>query len=164
MESFAEIAYPPLPVKGELVSYALLELVSNSLRAHRERGVGEPVRVGIEARDKELSVTILDAGRGFDPSRLPYKLDEPVDRIDLMGAAFAAYRERYGGSRFGMGIYVAKTVFPRFQLSFVDRENKPCPWYSGAVRGTRIDLGLPILSPGLARRELDPVTELEAAP
>jgi len=114
------------------------------VRAHREKAVAEEVRVGFSAGGGELSVTILDAGRGFDPTLLPYDLEAPPDSIDLLGDSFAEYRERHGGSRFGMGLYIAKRTFPRFRLSFVDREGRPCPWFSGSVKGTRIDLAAPL--------------------
>jgi anti-sigma regulatory factor (Ser/Thr protein kinase) len=144
VDTFGEIGYPSLPVNSELISFALLELVSNSIRAHRERKVADPVAVKLEAADEEFRATVLDAGRGFDPGRLPYDLFAPVSEVDIMSDSFASYREEHGGSRFGMGLYVAKKTFPRFSLQFVDAQEQPCPWFSGAVRGTRIELGLPL--------------------
>jgi anti-sigma regulatory factor (Ser/Thr protein kinase) len=146
VDTFGEIGYPSLPVNSELISFALLELVSNSIRAHRERKVADPVAVRLEAADEEFRATVLDAGRGFDPSRLPYDLFAPASDVDIMSDSFAAYREEHGGSRFGMGLYVAKKTFSRFSLQFVDAQEQPCPWFSGAVRGTRIELGLPFAS------------------
>lgn len=162
VDSFAEIAYPRLAVSRELVSFALLELVSNSVRAHREKAVAEEVRVGFVAGGGELRVTILDAGRGFDPTLLPYDLEAPPDSIDLLGDSFAEYRERHGGSRFGMGLYIAKRTFPRFRLSFVDREGRPCPWFSGSVKGTRIELAAP-LAPPAPEAPRPPLVRLAAA-
>lgn len=144
VDTFGEIGYPSLPINSDLVSFALLELVSNSIRAHRERMVAEPVAVTLDVASEELRATVLDSGRGFDPSRLPYDLAAPVSDVDIMSEDFAAYREIHGGSRFGMGLYVAKKTFPRFSLEFVDAQDQPCPWFSGAVKGTRIELGLPL--------------------
>jgi anti-sigma regulatory factor (Ser/Thr protein kinase) len=144
VDTFGEIEYPRLPVNSDLVSFALLELVSNSIRAHREQRVTEPVAVTLNAAGEEFHVVVLDSGRGFDPSRLPYDLAAPVTDVDIMGDAFAAYRDVHGGSRFGMGLYVAKKTFPRFSLEFVDAHEQPCPWFSGAIKGTRIELGLPL--------------------
>jgi sensor histidine kinase regulating citrate/malate metabolism len=144
VDSFSEIGYPPLPVNPELVSFALLELVSNSIRAHREKGVPDKVNVSLRAEGGLLRATVLDAGRGFDPSLLPYDLDAAPDDVDIMSDGFSSYRQRHGGSRFGMGIYVAKKTFRSFSLCFVDSQSSPCPWFSGKVRGTRIELALPL--------------------
>lgn len=167
VDSFAEVGYPPLAAKADIVSFALLELVSNSMRAHRERGIGEPVKVSFNAAGSELGISVLDSGRGFDPRLLPYDLDAPVETVDLLSDSFAEYQRRYGGSRFGMGLYVAKKTFPRFSLSFVDRSDRSCPWFSGLVKGTRIDLGLPIVESGAAPplgargESADPADEVE---
>ncbi|MCK7460796.1 MAG: ATP-binding protein [Sphingobacterium sp.] len=56
--------------------------LSNSMQAHRERGVREEVELRYAIADNRLSIEILDSGRGFDPGRLPYRLDSPLDRID----------------------------------------------------------------------------------
>jgi anti-sigma regulatory factor (Ser/Thr protein kinase) len=155
VEDFATLRFPPIGVNHDLVGFALLELISNSIRAHLEHGVTEPVSVSFAAGAEGLSVTVLDAGRGFNPSLLPYDLAAPVDSIDLMGEAFMAYREKNSNRRFGMGIYSVKKIFPRFSLDFVDREGRSCPWFAGAVRGTRIDLGISYVdaASGLASNE-----------
>ncbi len=142
VEDFGTLRFPPIGVNHDLIGFALLELISNSIRAHRERSVLEPVMVTFTASDEELAITVLDAGRGFNPSLLPYDLEASIDTVDLMGDAFAAYRDRNGNRRFGMGIYSVKKIFPRFSLTFIDRAGQPCPWYSGIVKGTRIDLGI----------------------
>lgn len=144
VDNFGEIFWPPLPVNPELVSFALLELVSNSIRAHREKGVTESVKVELQADEGELRATILDAGRGFDPSLLPYDLCAGVETINVMSEEFSNYRDIHEGKRFGMGLYVARKTFKRFVLNFVDSQETPCPWFSGKVKGTRIDLALPI--------------------
>jgi anti-sigma regulatory factor (Ser/Thr protein kinase) len=168
VDNFAEIGYPSLPVNPELVSFAILELVSNSIRAHREKGVAEPVCVGLRTESGRFLATVQDAGRGFDPSLLPYDLDSRPEEVDVMSDEFSSYRQRHAGSRFGMGIYVAKKTFRDFRLGFVDASSQPCPWFSGKVKGTVIELGLPLVaSPtdgeGEEIAELETVGNLEEA-
>lgn len=169
VDNFAEIGYPPLPVNPELVSFAILELVSNSIRAHRERGVAEPVMVDLRAEEGRFRAIVQDSGRGFDPSLLPYDLAARPEEVDVMSGCFVTYRELHEGSRFGMGLYVAKKTFRDFRLDFVDGASAPCPWFSGKVRGTRIELGLPLVaspSPDLPAElveDLEPVGTVEEA-
>lgn len=167
MDNFAEIGYPSLPVNPELVSFAILELVSNSIRAHREKGVTEPVKVDLCTEAGQFRATVKDSGRGFDPSLLPYDINSKPEDVDVMSDEFSTYRQRHAGSRFGMGIYVAKKTFRDFRLSFVDSSSRPCPWFSGKVRGTVIELGLPLVGPppaggGAAYADFaEPLGELE---
>lgn len=145
VDDFNDISYPPTAVNPELLSFAILELVSNSIRAHREKGIDEEVKVTLLVDSGEFHATILDSGRGFDPTKLPYDLDARPECVDVMSESFIEYRELHGGSRFGMGLYVAKKTFREFRLSFVDGQGKACPWFSGMVKGTKVDLGLPIV-------------------
>jgi hypothetical protein len=39
-----------------------------------------------------------------------------------------------------MGLLVARKTFPRFELIFLDQEDRPVPWESGRVAGTLIHL------------------------
>lgn len=85
-----------------------------------------------------------------------------------MSDQFSSYRQRHAGSRFGMGIYVAKKTFRDFHLGFVDASSQPCPWFSGKVKGTVIELGLPLIprpadGDGEAMAELEMVGNLEEA-
>lgn len=162
VDQFGEIAYPDLRLNPELVSFAILELVSNSIRAHKERGIADEVQVTLAMEEGEFRVTVTDSGRGFDPGRLPYDLDAPAETVDVMSEAFLEYRERYGSTRFGMGLYVAKKTFPRFRLRFVDGGGNSCPWYSGMVKGTRIDLAYP-LGGGDGVEDIEAVATLEEA-
>jgi anti-sigma regulatory factor (Ser/Thr protein kinase) len=150
VDNFSEISWPSLPINPELISFALLELVSNSIRAHREKGITEPVRVDLRTDSQELRASVIDAGRGFDPSVLPYDITAGVETVNVMGDAFTAYRDMHEGRRFGMGLYVARKTFRRFNLYFVDSQENPCPWFSGKVKGTRIDLALPIVAAPLS--------------
>ena len=146
VDAVRSVKLPPLPLNSELAAFSVLELLSNSIRAHRERGVQEDVELRFSICDNRLLIEILYSGRGFDPRRLPYRLDSPPDSIDPRSETFAEYRLRHGYGRFGMGLLAARKTFPAFTLTFVDRDRSPCPWYSGMVRGTRIVLSAPLAS------------------
>ena len=163
VDAVRSVKLPPLPLNEELAAFSVLELLSNSIRAHRERGVREDVELRYSISDNRLKIEILDSGRGFDPGRLPYRLDSPPDSIDPRSETFTEYRLRYGNGRFGMGLLAARKTFPAFSLSFVDRDLSPCPWYSGMVRGTRIVLSAPLASEAWAEdlEELPPAEEEE---
>jgi len=146
VDAVRSVKLPPLPLNSELAAFSVLELLSNSIRAHRERGVREEVELRYSISDNRLQIEILDSGRGFDPNRLPYPLDIPPDRIDPRSEMFAEYRLKHGNGRFGLGLLAARKTFPGFSLSFIDRHRSPCPWYSGMVRGTRVVLSAPLAS------------------
>jgi anti-sigma regulatory factor (Ser/Thr protein kinase) len=155
VDAVRSVKLPPISVNAELAAFSVLELLSNSMRAHRERGVQDDVSLCYTLGQDKLEIEILDAGRGFDPSRLPYRLDDPPSRVDPTSEAFTEYRIAHGNGRFGMGLLAARRTFPVFSLSFVDRELKPCPWFSGMVRGTRIVLAAPLVSGGPVSENLD---------
>jgi len=144
LKSFSEIRYPDTEIADEQITFAILELVSNSIRAHQERKTNESVIVEFRCEEDTLKVGIQDAGGGFDPKGLPYSFDEPVSSLDMMSPAFISYRERHDFQRFGMCLVAVRKVFPRFRLAFIDREMKPVEWPSGCIVGTRIDLELPL--------------------
>ncbi len=150
LKSFSDLKFPDSDVADEQITFAILELVANSIRAHQERNTEEDVIVEFRCRDDALQVGILDAGGGFDPSGLPYSFEEPVTAIDLMSPAFMSYRERFGNQRFGMGLVAVRKVFPRFRLVFVDCMKNPVEWPSKVIVGTRIDLELPLGAYGRA--------------
>lgn len=139
------VRLPSVPVNADLAAFSVLELLSNSIRAHRERGILEDVRLRYVLIGARLEIEILDAGRGFDPSRLPYRLDDPPNDVDPTSRSFVEYRVAYGNGRFGMGLLAARRMFPDFSLTFVDKALRPCPWFSGKVRGTRVILSAPLV-------------------
>ena len=122
----------------ENVKFAVLELISNSLRAHRERRVEERVHTVLRFEDGHLTVTIRDFGGGFDPSSLPYDLEGDAQAVDLNGPTFQEYQKRNSFQRFGMGLLVARRVFPSFSLVFLDIAGRQVRWGEGAVSGTFI--------------------------
>ena len=139
---FEAMRFPVSGVPDDRISFAILELVSNSMRAHEERGSAEPITVRIWVDGRRLLATVSDRGGGFDPARLPYAIDANVETLDLMSPAFIAYRERYGNSRFGMGLVAVRKIFPIFSLKFVDSCDDELSWPSPEIEGTTILLGL----------------------
>ncbi|TFG60753.1 MAG: ATP-binding protein, partial [Spirochaetales bacterium] len=94
--------------KQEHIMYAVLELVNNSLRAHREQSVRKPIHIVFSCNEEDLHIEIRDSGGGFNPAKLPYDLNAPVDMIDTNNESFQTYRERFNYKRFGIGLYIAK--------------------------------------------------------
>ena len=136
------LTIPDSPHDDEHTRYAVLELINNSLRAHREKGVREKIRTEYRVEDDTLEITITDKGGGFDPASLPYDLKDPVDDVDTNGNRFQEYREQNQYKRFGMGILVARRLFPTFSISFYDSDGNDVPYDADEVEGTRIDMGL----------------------
>jgi anti-sigma regulatory factor (Ser/Thr protein kinase) len=127
----------------ENVKFAVLELISNSLRAHRERRVEEQVLTVLRYEDGQLTVTIRDFGGGFDPYSLPYDLQGDVRAVDPNSSRFQEYQKRNDFQRFGMGLLVARRVFPNFSLVFLDATGHPVRWGEGMVSGTFIRMSTP---------------------
>jgi anti-sigma regulatory factor (Ser/Thr protein kinase) len=137
-----EIRIPPTPVSDEHIRFAILELLNNSIRAHREKEEKRDISVDMTVSDGRLVVAIRDYGGGFDPGRLPYELDADPASLDLQSAPFEDYQKRNGYKRFGMGIYVAKKTFHEFRLMFLDTQDRPAPWAPGKIVGTLITLAV----------------------
>jgi signal transduction histidine kinase len=135
---FNDISLPESPIDDNLIRVSLLEVVSNSLRAHREHGILDPIFVEIIGFNRVVTIRVEDKGRGFIPPRLPYSLTDRIEDIDLMSVPFKRYREKHKNQRFGMGLYIARKTFHRFDLDFIDRVGQVVPWFSGRVAGTRI--------------------------
>ena len=142
VRTIESITIPPVRVSPEHVRFAVLELINNSVRAHRETGETRSVSIDLTVADSRLVVAIRDFGGGFDPGRLPYPLDADPKELDVHSPAFEEYQQRHGYKRFGMGIYVAKKTFDDFRLVFLDRNDRPVPWAPGACAGTLITLAV----------------------
>jgi anti-sigma regulatory factor (Ser/Thr protein kinase) len=138
------IRIPPTRVNNEHIRFAILELLNNSIRAHREKREPRDICVDLGITDGMLVVSIRDFGGGFDPRRLPYDLAADPITLDLHSAPFEAYQKQNGYKRFGMGIYVAKKTFEEFRLAFLDEQDHACPWQPGRVVGTLITLALTV--------------------
>ena len=150
IRTLGEIQIPPTRVNNEHIRFAVLELLNNSIRAHREKKESRDILVDLTVADGRLVVAIRDFGGGFDPKRLPYDLDADPATLDLQSPSFEDYQKRNGYKRFGMGIYVAKKTFSEFRLVFLDTRDRPSPWTSGGVVGTLITLAVQTQGPGTA--------------
>ena len=136
------LTIPDSPHDDEHTRYAMLELINNSLRAHREKGITEKIRTELVVKDRDLGISITDRGGGFDISGLPYDLGESVNEIDTNSGRFQMYREKKQYKRFGIGLSVARRLFPEFRISFYNDDGSEVPYTPGGVTGTRIDMGL----------------------
>jgi anti-sigma regulatory factor (Ser/Thr protein kinase) len=136
------IVLPPVRVNEEHVRFAVLELLNNSIRAHREKGEQRDISIDLTISDGRLVVTIRDFGGGFDTGKLPYALEDDPSRLDLHSREFEEYQRRNGFKRFGMGIYVAKKTFDDFRLVFLDDRDRPMSWRPGETAGTLITLSV----------------------
>jgi anti-sigma regulatory factor (Ser/Thr protein kinase) len=127
-----EVSFNGSTRNDEQAVYAILELISNSLRAHREKKIREKIVLKIHTDGERVLVKLKDKGGGFDPSHLPYDINLPVEEIDPVSESFDSYRQKHDYKRFGMGLLLARKIFPGFKLSFVDE--------NGMVQGTIVDL------------------------
>lgn len=134
------VRYKECRLTTEQVNYAVLELLNNSLRAHRTRGVQDPIHLHFIMTSEGLKVYLRDRGGGFDVGSLPYRLNENPADIDVHSTAFEEYRKRHGYARFGLGIYLAKKTFPFFSLNFLDSNGDRIEWQPDRTDGTEIIL------------------------
>jgi hypothetical protein len=138
LQTLQSIRFPDFIGNAENIKYAVLELISNSLRAHKEKKVDKQVKAVFRAGDSRIDVEVKDFGGGFDPDNLPYPLEAPVDTIDQTSDEFARYQKKHKYLRFGMGLLITKKTFPFFQVMFFDEQEKPVRWGQGVVKGTVI--------------------------
>jgi anti-sigma regulatory factor (Ser/Thr protein kinase) len=125
----------------ENIRYSLLELVNNSIRAHKERQEKGNILLRFSMTDEELIITLQDMGGGFSKKNLPYDLDQEVQNIDINNQNFLEYREKHGYHRFGMGLFITKKTFDSFILKFVDMEDNLMDDYvKDCTKGTYIEL------------------------
>jgi hypothetical protein len=87
------IVIPPVRVSAEHLRFAVLELLNNSVRAHREKGEARSISVDMTVAEAGMVVAIRDFGGGFDPQRLPYDLDADPATLDLHSPAFEGVPE-----------------------------------------------------------------------
>jgi anti-sigma regulatory factor (Ser/Thr protein kinase) len=138
LEELSLMELEGIEAEKDRIIYALIELITNSMRAQRERLRFSPISLEISARDGSYHFRIRDSGGGFDPRALPYDIDLPPSSVSVDDPKFHAYREAHAFSRFGMGIHIARLTFDDFDLSFIDKDGTRLPWYSGRVWGTSI--------------------------
>jgi hypothetical protein len=139
---FHSIEMPRARVRVENIRFAILELVNNSLRAHRDKGEDRDILVSLTVAGCRLSVVIRDDGGRFDPGRLPHDITADPAALDLHSAPFEEYQGRKGCKRFRMEIAVARKTFDSFHLQFLDERSMPSPFVPGRIVGTLITLEL----------------------
>ena len=150
IHTFDSIDMPPTRVSVENIRFAILELVNNSLRAHRERSEARDILIDLTVAGGRLCIAIRDFGGGFDPAKLPYDIEANPATLDLHSRPFQEYQQRNGYTRFGMGIFVAKKTFDHFHLQFLDERDMPSPFLQGRIVGTLITLDLRMAGDGTA--------------
>ena len=62
LQTLESIRFPDFVRNAENIKYAVLELISNSLRAHRERRVDRQVMAVFRAGDSKIEVEVKDFG------------------------------------------------------------------------------------------------------
>jgi anti-sigma regulatory factor (Ser/Thr protein kinase) len=158
LDTLEQLALPDMSCKADHVKYAVLEMINNSLRAHRLSRRPDPIEVIFELEPALLRVRILDKGPGFDPRNLPFSLDSDPYAIDLNAEVFQEYRKRNNYERFGMGLPLAMRTFDSFELAFLDDAGREVPWeswQSGNVRGTAITVTKALLGNGQQEKPAD---------
>ncbi len=134
------IHLPDYGIDYDNMKYAVMELLNNSLRAHREKRVNKAIITTFNSFNSHLTINIKDYGGGFDPGKLPYDLEKDHQKINPQSSSFMEYREKYNYLRFGMGLLLVRRTFPYFDLSFFDNYEKQVKWESGEAEGTIIRL------------------------
>ncbi len=140
LKEFNMLYFTDIGAEMEHIRYAVLELVNNSIRAHKERNVNDRIILNFMMQPEALQIKITDAGGGFDTAGLPYDIHDDVSQIDLNNEAFQAYREKHGYNRFGMGLLVTKRTFHDFSITFYDARGEQESWKAGETIGTIITM------------------------
>ncbi len=135
-----EIEFIGCTLPSEHIIYSVLELLNNSLRAHRDKNIREPILLQFRACSQGFEIFIQDWGGGFDIHSLPYDLHSDLEQIDIHDKSFEKYRQRHNYQKFGLGLYLARRTFPSFSLIFFDSGENEVNWGEGTVEGTRIRL------------------------
>ena len=128
------------PISSEHITYSVLELLNNSLRAQREKNSSEPILLKFQEIQEGFNIYLRDWGGGFDINPLPYDINAQVDKIDIHNKDFEEYRQAHEYLRFGLGLYLARKTFPYFSLSFINPYEEPVEWNPELTAGTVIEL------------------------
>ena len=139
LKNLNNIELPHEETEANHVKNGVLELINNSLRAHREKQISDPIIVSFKyEKEGNLIVQIIDYGKGFDPKTLPCSLDEDPNNIDFNSKKFKEYQKKNNNLRFGMGLNLVRKIFNTFTLIFFDKNKKPIEWEPEKVWGTII--------------------------
>lgn len=142
LATLRDIKLPETSIDQEQIMFSVLELINNSLRAHREKKIIDDISLLFAVDVTSLKISVQDHGGGFDPEKLPYNLGQDINEVDLHDERFQKYRESNSFKRFGMGLYITKKTFDYFSLSFLDFHGEFTAWHPEKVKSTRIELGV----------------------
>ncbi len=142
LDALDDLELPETDAKPQDIKYAVLEMINNSIRVHRDHGIDEPLSVIFEFVNPGLIIVIEDRGPGFDPSSLPYSMSDDPNEIDLKSDRFTEYRKKHKYKRFGMGLHLVRKTFSSFELSFLNCDGQPVECEEGKICGTRIKVGI----------------------
>jgi len=148
-----DISIPRTRVSATNLRFAVLELLNNSIRAHREKGEDREIQAVFTFADGRFKVSIRDFGGGFDLRALPYDLFADPATVNLHSAPFEEYQHKNGYRRFGMGLYIARKTFDTVQIQFFDDAGRPISWERGKVVGTVISLSARVETAGVSRED-----------
>jgi signal transduction histidine kinase len=84
---------PPVEADPHRVEQILTNLLENAVKYS---AAGEPIRIGLSARDGGVEVTIEDRGPGIEPEELPHLFDR----------YYQTRRARAAGLGLGLGLYI----------------------------------------------------------
>lgn len=144
LKVFEEIFLKNLAVNYKEIEYALLELISNAMRAQKNHNPQGKIEIIFNyTKKKFLAIIIKDRAGGFDMSGLPYSPNQDINEIDIQGPAFREYQKKHQYKRFGMGLIIAKRTFPSFHISFQNEDCYNLEWCPGKTIGTRIIVRIP---------------------
>ena len=91
----SDVTFPDTLDNVENIKYSLLELINNSLRAHRERKEQRKIIIRFNTISETFDINIKDYGGGFDPALLPYDLNSNHGQIDHTGPKFQKYQKKH---------------------------------------------------------------------
>ncbi|MBI9098923.1 MAG: ATP-binding protein [Spirochaetaceae bacterium] len=142
LKKINEMEIPGLKIEKDLFIHSIIELINNSICAHIEKNIAEPVKIRFSIENEDLHITIVDKGKGFNTKVLPFDLNAPVTAIDINGKNFQIYREKSNYKRFGTGIFTAKKTFDDFELYFFNHAGESVTNDSEEKEGTIVKLTL----------------------
>ena len=135
-----DVKFVGCSISSEHITYSVLELLNNSLRAQRENRNSDPILLKFQEIHDGFNIYLRDWGGGFDINTLPYDIHTHVEEIDIHNEDFEEYRQAHEYMRFGLGLYLARKTFPYFSISFIDPQEEPVEWNPEITAGTVIEM------------------------
>jgi anti-sigma regulatory factor (Ser/Thr protein kinase) len=140
LSKLSAVEFVGCSIASEHITYSVLELLNNSLRAQREKNRLEPIVLKFEELQNGFHIYLRDWGGGFDVNTLPYNINTRIEEIDIHNEEFEQYRQAHEYMRFGLGLYLARKTFPSFSISFINTYEEPVEWNPDLTAGTVIEL------------------------